>query len=196
MRIVGVLLCGGSATRFGADKLLAGDPPLAARSARNLKAKVERVIAVIPTGKSALREVLEAEGCEVLESDRTSMGLGASLAAGVEAAASVDGWIVALGDMPAITPQTISAVRRALEEGARIAAPIDGAGRRGHPVGFAASLREELVALRTDVGAREIIQRHAGEVRLVRCDDPGILYDVDTPEDLQRGTTRPVRGST
>lgn len=184
--IVGILLCGGGATRFGGDKLLSGEPPLAERSARNLAAAVERAVAVIPLGSARLREALERCGCEVLESDRTSFGMGATLAAGVEATARASGWIIALGDMPSIRPETIAMLRAALEKGARIAAPHDAEGRRGHPIGFDASLRDELLALHEDVGAREIIKRHARDVRLLRSDDPGMFVDIDTPEDLRR----------
>ena len=184
--IVGVLLCGGKSTRFGADKLLAGEDPIAARAARNLVAAVPRAIAVVPLGAARLRRELEAAGCEVIESDRTGRGMGASIAVGVEAASRASGWIVALGDMPAIRPATIAAVKGALESGALVSAPFDAQGRRGHPVGFAAELRDELIALDGDIGAREVIKRHAAKVELVRCDDPGIFVDVDTPEDLLR----------
>ena len=185
MEIAALLLCGGAARRFGADKLLAGREPLAARAARNLIAATGRALAVIPPGGPRLRAVLEAVGCEVLETGRTGGGLGASLAAAVEATGHADAWIVALGDMPAIRAGTIASVRQALEAGALIAAPWDGRERRGHPVGFAGALRGELLALTGDVGAREVIARHAAEVRLVATDDAGIFVDIDTPHDLQ-----------
>lgn len=186
MTIAGILLCGGAARRFGANKLLAGAEPIVARAARNLLEGAGNALAVIPLGDAALRAVLEPLGCEVLESDRTSRGMGASLAAGVEATAHAAGWIVALGDMPGVRPDTIRRVKRALEEGAPIAAPFDADGRRGHPVGFAAALREELLALDGDVGAREVIARHADGVERLRIDDPGIFVDIDTPDDLNR----------
>ena len=186
MDIAAILLCGGAARRFGADKLLAGREPLAARAARNLLAATGRALAVIPLGRPQLRAVLEAAGCEVLETDRTESGMGASLAAGIEATDRAQAWIVALGDMPAIRPATIARVRQALEAGALIAAPWDGKDGRGHPVGFAGTLRAELLALHGDSGAREIIRRHADAVRLLETDDPGVFVDVDTPEQLQR----------
>ena len=186
MEIAALLLCGGAARRFGADKLLAGAEPIAARAARNLVAAAGRALAVIPLGSPRLRSVLEGAGCEVLETDRTGGGIGASLAAGVEATDRAHGWLVALGDMPSIQPRTIGRVRQALEAGALIAAPWDGRERRGHPVGFAAALRAELLALTGDVGARAVIQRHAAEVRLVATDDAGIFIDIDTPHDLEK----------
>lgn len=186
MRIAALLLCGGSGSRFGGDKLLAGEEPLAARAARHLIAGAGAALAVIPVGAGALRALLEAAGCEVLESDRTASGMGATLAAGIAASARADGWIVALGDMPAIAPRTIAEVRRRLEAGALLAAPFDARGRRGHPVGFSARLRDELLALDGDVGARDIVARHAAEIAAIESDDPGIFIDVDTRADLDR----------
>ena len=190
MPSIGILLCGGSASRFGADKLLAGADAIAPRAARNLIEGVGEALAVVPPGRDALCRALEAAGCRVVETGRTALGMGSSLAAAVEASAHADGWIVALGDMPRIEPRTIAMVRRALAAGALIAAPFDGEGRRGHPVGFAAALRDELLALRGDVGAREIIARHASAVVLLPSDDPGIFVDIDTPEDLRRLESR------
>ena len=185
MEIAALLLCGGAARRFGSDKLLAGTEPIVARAARNLIAATGHALAVIPLGRPHLRAVLEAAGCTVLESDRTEAGLGASLAAGVAATDRADAWIVALGDMPAIRPETIGRVRAALESGALIAAPSDGGERRGHPVGFAAALRAELLALDGDVGARDVVRRHAADVKLVATDDAGVFVDIDTPHDLE-----------
>lgn len=185
MACIGILLCGGEARRFGADKLLAGEEPVAVRAARNLLQGVAHVLAVVPPGRAALAEALAAAGCEILETDRTALGMGSSLAAGVEASLAAGAWIVALGDMPAIEPRTVLAVRQALEAGAPIAAPYDTKGRRGHPVGFAAALRDELLALHGDAGARAILARHSPSIARVSTDDRGIFIDIDTPGDLR-----------
>jgi molybdenum cofactor cytidylyltransferase len=160
--------------------------PLAVRAARNLGAGPGPVIAVIPLARERLRAALEAAGCEVIETDRTLGGMGASIAAGVEASAHAIGWIVALGDMPLVAPETVAAVRAAVEAGALVAAPYDAQGRRGHPVGFSAALRAELLALDGDRGARTILERHSGAIARIASDDPGIFVDIDTPEDLAR----------
>ena len=185
MRIASLLLCGGAARRFGADKLLAGREPIAARAARNLIAATGSALAVVPLGRPRLREVLEVAGCEVLETDRTEGGMGASLAAAVEATDRAEAWIVALGDMPSIRPETIGRVRQALEAGALVAAPWDGRERRGHPVGFAGALRAELLALDGDSGARDVVRRHADRIQLIATEDAGIFVDIDTPAELQ-----------
>ena len=200
--IRGLLLCGGSSTRFGSDKLVvpiaphagrhsgAGEGPIssaiAVHAARNLIAGAGGALAVIPAGAGQLRKLLEDAGCEILESTRTARGLGASLAAGVAASAKAGGWIVALGDMPFIRPATIAAVRAKLEGGATIAAPVLAAtGERGHPVGFARALQGELALLDGDEGARAVIARHRGGLVTICVDDPGIVVDIDTPGDLE-----------
>jgi molybdenum cofactor cytidylyltransferase len=183
--IAGILLCGGTGRRFGVDKLLAGDEPIVVRAARNLRAGVGNAIAVIPPRREKLRSALEAAGCLIVESDRTSEGMGASLAAGVTAASRSEGWIVALGDMPVVDPATIEAVRRALERGAPLAAPYDRSGRRGHPVGFGRGLLDELRELGGDVGARDVLARHSSMVEKIVTDDPGIFVDIDTRADLE-----------
>jgi molybdenum cofactor cytidylyltransferase len=192
MDLRGLLLCGGAAQRFGGGKLLAAIPgeedagPIAARAAANLREGVGNALAVIPVGATDLRRALESARCEILESDRTALGMGSSLAAAVAATDRAAGWIVALGDMPLVAPATIGAVRDALAEGAAIAAPVIArTGVRGHPVGFGAALRAELLALAGDVGARSILERHREALRVVPTDDTGILVDLDTREQLE-----------
>ncbi len=188
--IRGILLAGGSGSRFGGAKLLATLPgdtvPIGVRAARSLDAGAGNVLAVVRAGDAAVARLLREAGCEVLESADSARGLGASLAAGVKASRAAGGWIIALADMPRILPATHRAVADALSRGAKIAATVDANGRRGHPVGFAAELYADLAALDGDEGARSVIERHRAWLEVVRCDDPGIHFDIDTPGDLAR----------
>lgn len=184
--IAAILLAAGAGTRFGGDKLLhplEDGVAIAAHAARNLLAATPDVIAVVRWGDFPLYDMLEQEGCQVTMFQGAARGMGASLAHGVAQARGADGWIVALADMPQIAPGTIKTVIDALEQGALIAAPVR-KGERGHPVGFGAALRNELLALDSDEGARAVVERHRDSVRLIECDDPGIFFDVDRKGDL------------
>jgi molybdenum cofactor cytidylyltransferase len=186
VNFVGLLLAAGSASRFGSDKLqhpLPHGVAIAVQAARHLRAAVPRVVAVVRPGTDATARALTAEGCEVTVCERAGEGMGASLACAVRAAGAADGYLVALGDMPFVRPSTIAAVRDALAAGALLAAPYWRA-RRGHPVGFAGSLRAELEALAGDEGARRVLAAHEPRLVKVPVGDPGAIRDIDKPSDL------------
>ena len=186
--IAAILLAAGSGSRFGGEKLLhplEDGVAIAAHAARSLLAVTPDVIAVVRWGDFPLYEMLEQEGCQVTMFQGAARGMGASLAHGVGEARGADGWVIALADMPRISAGTVRKVFAALEEGDLIVAPAR-KGERGHPVGFGAALRNELLALDGDQGARAVVERHRDKVRLVECDDPGIFYDVDRKSDLKQ----------
>lgn len=111
-------------------------------------------------------------------------GMSDVIAQAVRQTFSESGWLIAPADMPCIRKTTYAALVRALTQpggNVAIAAPYF-TQQRGHPVGFAASLRGELIALTGDTGARSVLASHA--VTRVDVDDPGILLDIDSPGDL------------
>jgi len=186
VRIVGLLLAAGSAKRFGSDKLLhplQHGVPIAVQAARHLRKEVPRVIAALRPSSEQLRRLLQDEGCEVTVCANADEGMGASLACAVRAAGAADGYLVALADMPFVRPSSIAAVREALSNGARIAAPYFRT-RRGHPVAISGALFDQLVALGGDEGARKILAAHEAELVKVPVGDPGVVRDIDQPGDL------------
>jgi molybdenum cofactor cytidylyltransferase len=187
LKIIGILLAAGSATRFGSDKLLHALPqgvPIAVQAARHLKGELERVVAVVRPGATELQKLLSEEGVETVVCESAHEGMGASLACAVRAAGEAGGCLVALADMPFIRPETIRRVAERLEAGAAIVAPA-WRGRRGHPVGFGPRFRSELERLGGDAGARELLDAQPASLELLDCDDPGVVRDVDTPADLE-----------
>ena len=186
--ITAVLLAGGAGTRFGGGKLvhpLEDGVAIAAHATRNLIAAGLSVVAVVRGGDFPLADLLEQAGCYVTHCADAVHGMGHTLAHGIANAREAAGWVVALADMPRIRPDTILAVAAAIASGATIAAPVY-RGERGHPVGFAGTLRAELLALSGDSGARAVLQRHRDAIRSIECDDPGVLLDIDTRTDLGR----------
>ena len=197
--VVGLVLASGFGRRFDAagrrNKLLARLPDgqtLVTASARALCSVLEQVAVVVPTRGTLIEAALSDLPVRLVRNARARDGIGASIAVGVAALKAdfpqATGWLVALGDMPFVAPATIKTVAEALVAGGaaglhRIVAPAY-RGTRGHPVGFGSGFADSLMALDGDVGASVLMRDHA--VRLVDCDDPGILRDIDTREDLSR----------
>jgi len=186
--ISGLLLAAGAARRFGGGKLLQSLPdgtPLGLASLRSLRSALDRVVVIVrPDDHAALTLYAEA-GAQTVVCVDAELGMGHSLAAGVAHEVQASGWIVALADMPNVKPETIHAIARALSTEGGIVVPCFHF-QRGHPVGFAEAFREELLALHGDNGARAVLHAHADKVHRLQVDDPGIVQDVDTPEDLRR----------
>jgi len=111
----------------------------------------------------------------------TLAGMGDSISCGVAATPQAQGWLVLPADLPLIQAQTLVQVAQALQTHTVVAPTWQGA--RGHPVGFAPSCRDALLALSGDNGARAVVQRHA--VHLLAVQDPGCVHDVDTPQALE-----------
>jgi molybdenum cofactor cytidylyltransferase len=186
MTVAGILLAAGEGRRFGADKLmhpLADGTPIAIRSARNLVQVMPGAVAVVRTAESELARHLVEAGLRVVECPDAAEGMGRTLAAGVRATPQASGWVVALGDMPFVRPETIAALATELERGARLVAPVH-QGRRGNPVAIAGDYFDELVALTGDQGARDILRRDAALLVARETDDPGVVRDIDTTADL------------
>ncbi|MBL8385952.1 MAG: nucleotidyltransferase family protein [Burkholderiales bacterium] len=181
----GILLAAGASRRFGANKLLhtIDGMPIACRAGASLAAALPGALAVTRSG-SPLAPMLADLGLTVVACPRADDGMGASLACAVAAAGDAAGWVVALADMPFILPASHARVARALAAGADLVAAAH-RGVRGHPVGIGARFRDALLALEGDAGARHIVREHAALLRLVECDDPGVLRDIDTPADLR-----------
>jgi len=187
-----VVLAAGRGMRFrGAGHKLEqslGDETVLARTIGQAIASGMRVVVVTTAAlePSVKRMVAARELVLVPELNARGqpnpLGMGFSIAAGVSATGDADGWLIVPGDMPMLRASSMVAVAQALEQ-----YPVAYAqyrGQRGHPVGFSAELYSELVGLQGDEGARRLVARYPAQA--VDLDDPGVLLDVDTDEDLAR----------
>jgi molybdenum cofactor cytidylyltransferase len=113
-------------------------------------------------------------------------GLSTSLRRGISALPDdIEGALVVLGDMPHVTTADMERVLSAFDpvEGREICVPVY-RGKRGNPVLWSRRLFPEILELRGDVGARHFIGEYEDWVCEVDMPGPGVLTDVDLPEDL------------
>ncbi len=189
MKLAVLLLAAGAGRRFGADKRVAllpsGESLLASTLALYMREPGNCTV-VIDIADDALAASLTVAGASIVRVDsrRAPCGMGDSLAAGVQQISSqgYDACLVALGDMPWIKPQTVTAIIAALAE-SPLVVPACG-GRWGHPVAFDARYYTELSQLSGDRGARGVLQRHLAACRVLEVEDQGVVRDVDTMDDL------------
>lgn len=181
-----IVLAAGRSSRFngGSNKLLQDLGPLSVLSttlSHALATELPVVLVTTPALAAEAQRLLAARDVVVLpEAGADSRGVGYSMAMGVSARPHAGGWVMLPGDMPMVQPATIRAVAHELAHHTVVYPQV--AGRAGRPLGFAAELYSELIGLSGDDGARRLGARYPSQA--VDVADPGVLLDVDTPDDL------------
>lgn len=190
--IVGILLAAGQSKRFGSQKLLQriaeDQPPIAVQSAINLLEVLPNSIAVVRENDQELKSLLLKTGIQVVENPDARLGMSTSIHCAIESLIKsrpdAKGWIIALADMPYIPPRIIKQIADTLLQGALIVAPEYNK-QRGQPVGFSQQLRNELLNLKGDMGAKPIVEKHLSQLQLIEVSSNSVLHDIDTPLDLR-----------
>ncbi|HWI83298.1 nucleotidyltransferase family protein [Ramlibacter sp.] len=147
--------------------------------------KLQALLAGVPVLERTL-DAVRASGLPWHLEQAPHAGMGDSIAAAVRATARAGGWLVLPGDLPLVQPRSLQRVAAALAGHAVVVPQFHG--RRGHPVGFAPECGAALAALAGESGAAAIVRRYAaaGAALLLDIDDPGLVTDIDTVDDLAR----------
>lgn len=140
---------------------------------------VDKCVVITRPESPGVAELGLLHGCEVVILD--SPGMGDSIAAAVAAEPNHRGWLIVLGDMPFIHPDTLEQVIRSLDDNS-ISVPVYD-GQYGHPVGFGRGFGPALMLLAGEKGARRLFP--GAIVKEIAVDDPGVLWDIDVPAALQ-----------
>jgi molybdenum cofactor cytidylyltransferase len=183
-----IVLAAGQARRFGADKLLAqvGGVEIAQCVAEcSGTFDFSRKVCVVRAGAPQVEAIFATRGFTIVVNARPEQGMAQSLKLGLAELREAPAVFVLLGDMPLIPEAVFSRLWRHLRREGLDAIRPSYDGRPGHPVLLASSCFERLEALSGDTGAARIFQNPELKTLALAFDDPGLVQDVDTPEDLQ-----------
>lgn len=146
---------------------------------------IEEIVIVLGPGGEAVAEVLRQAPVTLAWNRAEHSDMAASLRLGLERLGSpASGVLIALADHPLVAAATIATLCAQHEKAPEAILVPTCQGRKGHPILLPGSILQELHQLPT---LREVVRRDPARVRLVPVDDPGILLDLDTPEDYRAG---------
>ncbi len=186
-KLAAVILAAGRSSRMGAFKPLlpfGGETVIECVLSACAAAEVRTIRVVVGWNAHRLIPLLDGRGVPWVTNERFAEGMYCSLQVGVGSLpAGVEAFFVVPGDMPLVQGETLRRLAAEWNPRERILYPRFG-DRRGHPPLIAATLIPEILDASPPGGLRELLARHAAEAREIPCDDPGILVDLDTPEDL------------
>lgn len=185
----GIVLAAGGSRRAGAFKAAVeiGGSPLLRHAVTGLGARCDRVLVVTGHRRSLVEDlVANVPGVETVFNPDFAGDMFFSVRAG---AAAVDrqcaGFFILPVDCPFVDPGVLDNLIAAFNEagGSHPCVPVY-SHRGGHPVLLPAAARETVLATAPPADLRHVL----GEFDAVRVpvDDPAVLTDADTPEDLQR----------
>lgn len=190
--VAGIILAAGCGSRMGTAKQLLPfeHTTLLGRVIDTAKAAtLDAVILVLGFEADRIRHCLETThpdltGIRVVENPDWQNGQSFSVAAGLSALTpETGGALFLLGDQPLVTVRTINRLISVFQTtGHWIVAPCHN-GQRGNPVLVAAPLFDRLKHPAGDAGARVLFEAFKHRMHCLDVDDPGILMDVDTPQD-------------
>jgi molybdenum cofactor cytidylyltransferase len=145
---------------------------------------ISEIVVVVGTEGELVAAEASRFQVRVAVNDNPAGDMASSVRAGFESLPeTVSGVIVALCDFPLLQPDTVARLKELHGmDPCRIIIPTH-SGQRGHPLLFPRPILEELKAGLT---LRDIVRRNPDRLYCIEVSDPGILFDMDTPEDYQR----------
>jgi CTP:molybdopterin cytidylyltransferase MocA len=186
--LAAVILSGGASRRMGSPKALV---PYQGRSflehllhvTAQEEIGVRRV--VLGADASAITETVALRPDEIVVNEDWEQGQLSSIQAALRSLpVATDGMLLCLIDHPLVSRELVSdLIERFYSSGKTIALPVY-KGRRGHPVIFAATLYEELLAAPLETGARAVVWAHSDEVSEMDTIEEGCVLNLNDPDAL------------
>ncbi len=193
---IAVLPAAGASRRMGRPKLLLpfrGAPLVASVVGALRGAGVVGIVLVTAAHDEELREWARQAGVATAVNPAPERGMLSSILEGIAALGGADVLarrgdvlLVSPADLPRLDGRSVAELlRRMAETEAPLAVPVY-QGKRGHPLALGPALIPEILHLDPDIGLKQLRDRHEAELLEVPVDDPGVVWDVDTPADYER----------
>ena len=138
------------------------------------------VIVVLGHGADEIRPV--TRGAQVVVNHDFKLGMFSSLQTGLRAVPQGASALFQPVDYALVLHETVALL--AVTKASLVIPCFEG--ERGHPVKIGPSIIAELLELPPESQARDVIRGHYHEAEFLDVKDPGVVRDIDTPEDYQR----------
>lgn len=185
--ITGIILGSGFSRRMKRDKLtmdLKGKAIIEYVIEACLGSNLDKIILVYRTER--VRKIGEKYKIKTAYNENANLGQSQAIKLGIGESDRTSSFMFLVGDQPFLSENLINTLISEYHRlGEKIVVPYYD-GRRGMPVIFPASYRQELLKLQGDKGGRQIIEREDGNVHRLDIKDIKLGIDIDRQEDLDQ----------
>jgi molybdenum cofactor cytidylyltransferase len=187
MTTAALILSGGASTRFGGlpkALLSTGEKSSVRRLAEVCLAEgADPTVVVVGTHREPVAHELRGLPVDLVEAEDWYEGRTASVHAGLRAIPEDRDVLLWPVDHPFVLTRTVDTLLSVRERDALAVWFIPThQGRGGHPVLWRASVRPDVMELRSDAPLRALLPEFGPQVRRVAVEDAGVVANVDTPE--------------
>jgi molybdenum cofactor cytidylyltransferase len=186
-----ILLAAGESSRMGRLKALLpwrNTTLLEYQLHSLLAAGIHQVVVVLGHDAERLKPVVDSvDGAswalnpDYLQGKTTSLKTGVAAITGQQ----ISDVLLLNVDQPRSADTVRTLLERHLASSYQITIPTHG-GKGGHPIFISANLLPELAGIEEESqGLKAVVRRHAEATERFELDDPGVLWDLNTPEQYQ-----------
>jgi molybdenum cofactor cytidylyltransferase len=154
--------------------------------------RISIVRVVLGSNAETIRAELGLDQDAVVVNENWELGQLSSVQAAIRSLppGTTGGLLLCPVDHPLITQRLVSQLIAEFDTNRNLIVIPTHLGRRGHPVIFHHSLYAELLAASLDVGARQVVWAHPGEIAEVATDEAGVILNLNDPETLKEASRR------
>jgi molybdenum cofactor cytidylyltransferase len=182
-----IILAAGESVRMKTNKLLLpylGKTILETVIENTLQAGIRNILVVLGAFHEEMKKALNSLPVQICYNSEYKTGMLSSVLCGLRnIPPSAKAVLVVPGDQPLIPGKVATQLLQEYHRsGKGIVVPVY-KGKRGHPLLFDLKYRNNVPEIGRDEGLRALLSRFPQDVVEVETGMPGILRDIDTPED-------------
>ena len=187
--ISAILLAAGQSKRMNGENKLTKEIqgiPLIKYSVKNiLDSSIDELIVVLGHQKEIIEKLIERnEKIKLVFNQNFKSGMASSIKVGLNCLSEkADAFFVCLGDMPMVNSDVYNQIIKSRNQ-KEIIVPTHEK-QKGNPVLFAKSMKEKIMNIAGDVGAKKILELNKEKIFYLPIDDSGVVLDFNTQESFK-----------
>ena len=186
--ISAILLAAGQSKRMSGENKLAKEIkgiPLIKHSVKNiLDSSIDELIIVLGYQKESFEELIDKnKKIKFVFNKNFESGIASSIKIGLNhMSKKTTAFFICLGDMPLVNKDIYNLLIESKNSKEIIVPSYEG--KQRNPVLFLISMKEKIMSIQGDAGAKKILELNKDKITYVQIDDISIIKDFNTKEDF------------
>ncbi len=186
--ISSILLAAGQSKRMEGENKLAkkiGGIPLIKHTINNiLSSSIDELIIVLGHQKEVIENIIDKnDKIKIIFNDQFKTGMASSIKKGIENLSTKSkAFFICLGDMPHVNKEIYNNLIKQLKNNKIIVPTYKN--KQGNPVLFSKSVKEKIMTIKGDVGAKKILENNSEIIFNLEMNSQSILKNYNTPNNF------------